>query len=138
MICTHCGICCIDYLVIVIKPEYICETIEEFNNLTEEAFMGKKDFQPCPHLTWEHGLSRCAIHDYDWYKLTPCYEFTQTEDSNCICRLGEWVGKYRPGYYEQYCKHIKESYLSVDELRAKIGNMIMEIKNDTRSKDKRT
>lgn len=131
MICTNCGLCCIDYMVVIIKPEYLCDTIQEFEKLDQEAFMGKDSGNPCTYLYWEDGKSRCKIHNYEWYKLTPCYDFTQIEESaDCLCRLGEYIDKNQPGYYEQYHNEFQNNYLSPDEFQKKMNISLKDIKND--------
>jgi len=36
----------------------------------------------------------CGIHEYDWYKLTPCFQHTQIEKHiNMECRMGQHILK---------------------------------------------
>lgn len=32
----------------------------------------------------------CKIHHYEWFKDTPCGEFTQVERENSKCRIGNY------------------------------------------------
>jgi len=47
----------------------------------------------CKHLSYEGLKAKCAIHNEDWCKETPCFEFTQIESKNSNCRMGEFVLK---------------------------------------------
>ena len=68
-------------VVIVDKPEL---GIAEDNLILHEG-LGK----PCKHLKGDKpGLYSCALHDYEWYKETPCFAFSQIEQKNTYCRLG--------------------------------------------------
>jgi len=86
MKCLRCGHCCINYLVVVVdNPE---EGFKE-NNL----IVNKGD-RPCKHLLGNSpGEYKCAVHHKEWYKDTPCFEFTQIESKDSPCRLGEEVVK---------------------------------------------
>ena len=96
-ICTNCGMCCIDYDVIIIDPNRVSENID----LTDTSiYIHKPSFQVCPHLYWEDDESRCKIHHYSWYKKTPCFQFTQI--GGPMCRLGEYFdNKFGKGYYKK-------------------------------------
>ena len=97
--------------------------------------MVKQGRNPCPYLFWEDGESRCRIHEFEWFKLTPCHEFTQVEDSpDCVCRLGEHVNENRSGYFEKYCQEFQESYLSVQHFQQKIESMITRKKDECKNK----
>lgn len=85
MICLRCGYCCIKYFVpIVVDPEKGLVP----DNLTIQCGEG-----PCIHLRGdEPGSYSCAVHDYEWYMETPCFDFGQVEESPTdLCRLGEYV-----------------------------------------------
>jgi len=49
----------------------------------------------CKHLVGNKvGEYSCAIHDYPWYKETPCAAHTQIEeDLSNPCRMGEYLVK---------------------------------------------
>jgi hypothetical protein len=49
----------------------------------------------CKHLIGDKpGNYSCRIHDYKWYKKTPCYSHGQIEQSkNTNCRMGEYILK---------------------------------------------
>jgi len=88
MICVRCGYCCINYDVVIVKPEYI-ETTDLRN---QEHLMIKEGGKDCPHLTWIDGQAVCEVHDKGWYKKTPCYSHGQIEQSkDCECRFGIFV-----------------------------------------------
>ena len=96
MICVHCGLCCYDYPVGIIKKEFKDLDIKSTDQFPEEAFDVKPGNTPCEHLYWENHESRCAIHDKPWYQETPCFAFGQIEESpDCICRIGEWIMEKR-------------------------------------------
>ena len=93
MICVHCGLCCYDYMVVIVAPSHIDFDGKNANDIGEEdGFIAKHSNTPCPHLEWEGDYSRCAIHDKPWYPSTPCFQFGQIEsDPKCVCRIGEWI-----------------------------------------------
>ena len=60
---------------------------ESMNNLINHEGKG-----PCKHLRGDKpGEYSCALHDYPWYKDTPCHEFAQIEHGNTECRMGRFV-----------------------------------------------
>jgi hypothetical protein len=73
-------------VVIVDDPE---------KGLQEDNLIGHLGNGPCKHLLGDTpGEYSCALHDYPWYKKTPCYSHGQIEQSpNCNCRLGEFILK---------------------------------------------
>lgn len=88
MKCLRCGYCCKHYMVVIVdNPE---KGIVEGNLIVSEG-----NGVPCKHLIGEKpGEYRCAIHDYPWYKKTPCFSHGQIEASvDCVCRLGEHILK---------------------------------------------
>jgi len=91
MMCLRCGQCCKKLLaVVVIDPDLgIVESNLETVGITGE---------PCRHLRGnEPGDYSCAVHEYPWYKETPCYRFTQIEKSNSYCRTGLFtLGRHVP------------------------------------------
>lgn len=92
MICVHCGLCCYDYPVGIIKKKFADYNAKSVEDFPEEAFDIKRGNTPCPHMYWEGEFSRCAVHDKPWYHETPCFAFGQIEESpNNVCRIGEWI-----------------------------------------------
>lgn len=88
MVCLRCGYCCINSMVVIIKPEYV--EVADLKN--EEHFMVKMDGIECPHLSWNDRQAICALHNYPWYKKTPCYSHGQIEESkDCDCRMGRYL-----------------------------------------------
>ena len=110
MICVNCGLCCYDYVVVIVKKEYINEDIDNMNLHPDgmDALTIKSSNTPCPYLFWINRKSRCKVHGKRWYKHTPCFDFGQIEESNTVCRLGEYVLKKRKEDkrydYEHLCK----------------------------------
>jgi len=41
----------------------------------------------CPYLEWYDNGTYCTIHNYKWFKETPCY----SHNFNQRCRLGEYI-----------------------------------------------
>ncbi len=115
MICQHCGLCCVDYMVVVIKPEYATEDFD-INTAPEEAFLSRPGHDPCPNLYWEGDESRCCIHHFKWFAETPCAAFTQVEEGNTECRLGRHIIDNKPGFYRKYCEDVKANYKPLDKI----------------------
>ncbi len=101
MKCLRCGHCCIDYMVVIVKPEHVDNP--DFEN--EDTFMCHGgDGTPCPHLSsWEGNKTACAVHHLPWYKKTPCFSHGQIESSpDCECRMGRYIiDNNLGGPYEQ-------------------------------------
>jgi len=92
LICLDCGLCCIQFDVVIISPDYAREglDVEDFSTMKKAAII-KKGRNPCPHLYWEGDQSRCMVHHYSWYDTTPCYHYGQIEsDPRQFCRSGAW------------------------------------------------
>ena len=63
------------------------------DNLEAQGITGK----PCRHLKGDKpGNYSCAVHDYSWYKETPCHEHTQVEHTNSPCRTGLFTLRRKP------------------------------------------
>jgi len=91
MVCLKCGYCCIKLSVVIVdKPEL---GITENNLIGHNTKIG--EYQRCPHLEGiKSGEYKCKIHDYEWYKETPCFSHTQIEiDESVLCRMGVYVMK---------------------------------------------
>ena len=85
MKCLRCGYCCTHYNVVIVdNPE---------KGLTQDNLILHSGNGPCKHLTGKGpGKYNCALHDYPWYKETPCADYTQIEhDSGEECRTGRYV-----------------------------------------------
>lgn len=90
MKCLRCGYCCIELSVIIIDPKYTSEDIHLFD-LPEEAFIHKPSSKICPHLEIKNNMVKCKIHEFKWYKETPCYQYSQIEYRDSICRIGQAI-----------------------------------------------
>jgi len=87
MKCVHCGYCCHKYMVVIVDdPE---------KGFVKDNFIVHEGNGPCKHLRGDKpGEYSCAVHDYPWYKRTPCFSHGQIEVSNdCVCRMGEYILK---------------------------------------------
>ena len=112
MKCLNCGYCCIELDVIIINPKFIEEVTEEnFYELTEEKYFSHKKFdKPCPYLKFINGKYSCSIHDKEWYKFTPCYEYDQISSSvKDPCRTGNQIEK-ETDLGIKLKKHLKEVF----------------------------
>ena len=88
MKCLRCGHCCKNFVVsIVDDPE---KGLVDDNIV---LFLGEPGTQ-CKHLRGDKpGEYSCAIHDYPWFKDTPCAAFTQIGKPDSNCRIGEIILK---------------------------------------------
>ena len=89
MICLRCGYCCCNYFVVIVNdPE---------KGLEPDNLMPHDGKSPCKHLQGdEPGKHSCALHGYDWYKDTPCFQHGQVEKSqDTPCRIGEYIMKLK-------------------------------------------
>lgn len=87
MKCLRCSYCCYNLdVVIVDDPKKGIST----NNLAI-----KKSGERCPHLRGNKpGKFSCAIHNYQWYKETPCFSHGQIErNADDKCRMGVYMLK---------------------------------------------
>ena len=84
MICLRCGQCCKTYMVVIVDdPE---------KGLVEDNLVGYKGDSRCQHLQGdEPGGHSCAVHDYPWYKETPCFQHDQIGQPGAECRLGRFL-----------------------------------------------
>jgi len=84
MICLRCGYCCKQYMVVVVD--------DPKRGITNDNLKARKGDEPCQHLQGDKpGEFSCALHDYPWYKETPCFSHGQIEQKNSNCRLGEYI-----------------------------------------------
>ena len=104
MKCLRCGHCCKTCLIVIIKPVYIKEDLI-VDELPQEAFFGLNGTNgSCPYLTWDGDEANCKIHNYKWYKDTPCFAYTQIESSNEEeCRTGSYMRR-NPDLWEKLVK----------------------------------
>jgi hypothetical protein len=84
MICLRCGYCCKNYCVVIIDDPK--KGISQDNMIVLNG-----DGTPCKHLIEDNEGCSCALHDYPWYKDTPCFAHGQIERGNTNCRLGEFI-----------------------------------------------
>ena len=93
MKCLRCGRCCF-YMAVVIAPEAVKPDLDVYA-LKEEDCICLDGSTKCPHLSWINDEAVCVIHDYAWFKDTPCGSFTQEiESCSCsVCRVGEYMIK---------------------------------------------
>lgn len=100
MRCLRCGYCCIKYCVVVVKPEYIDEDLNFEDLSIREKLMFKDSDIWCPHLEELNKFTfSCKVHDKPWFNKTPCFDFSQIEQSESNCRLGTYVSN---------CKEVRE------------------------------
>lgn len=83
MNCLRCGYCCIKSAVVIVdNPEL---------GPIEGNIVLKED-DTCKHLVGDKaGEYACSIHDYPWYKDTPCYAHGQIEHKPSDCRMGVFI-----------------------------------------------
>ncbi len=86
MICLRCGYCCKNSFVIIVDNPELGITQE---NLKCHNGQG----QHCQHLEGSKvGEYSCAVHNYKWYKKTPCFSHGQIETSkDTECRMGRHI-----------------------------------------------
>lgn len=75
-----------NYMVIIVDdPE---KGLAE-DNLKGVGFKGP---EKCQHLVGDKpGEYSCAIHDKEWYHLTPCYAHDQIGREDAPCRIGSAI-----------------------------------------------
>lgn len=89
MKCLRCGRCCLNPLVVVVKPEVVKEDLN-LETLGEDDFLCLTG-QLCPHLKFDSEAT-CSIHHFDWYEDTPCFRHGQIERSiDDECRTGRYL-----------------------------------------------
>jgi hypothetical protein len=83
LICVRCGYCCHKLSVTIVDdPE---KGVSEGNLIFHEGNNKK-----CKHLIGDKmGNFSCRLHNYSWYSETPCYQHSQIEMRNSVCRTGE-------------------------------------------------
>ena len=92
MICINCGYCCIMYDVIIVKPEFAKPDLVIDDNNFNNVLTYKPNNTSCPHLERKNSKYFCKIHNFDWYKETPCFRHTQIEKSkDTVCRMGNRI-----------------------------------------------
>lgn len=83
MKCLRSGYCCIHYDVMIVDDPEL--------GIVENNVIHKSTGEKCKHLGGDGpGQYFCKIHDYPWYKDTPCYNHSQIEHQNLNCRIGEY------------------------------------------------
>lgn len=88
MKCLRCGYCCKYFCVVIVNDPQ--NGIRKDNLIFHDG-----DGTPCKHLIGDRpGNYSCAIHNYPWYKDTPCFQHGQMEVNEFDkCRMGEYVLK---------------------------------------------
>jgi len=88
MKCLHCGHCCLTYAIVVIKDP------DKVPRETDDNIVLLDGTKRCPHLQGNKpGMYLCAIHDYPWFKDTPCGIYGQIENKDSPCRIGAHILK---------------------------------------------
>ncbi|NLX38441.1 MAG: hypothetical protein GXY73_02850 [Methanothrix sp.] len=89
MICSRCGLCCINLDIFVIKTRSIRPdgTLDPGD---PESMIRKPAGERCPHLAFAGEVAICAIHDLPCYRGTPCDLFDQFGPEDGICILGSY------------------------------------------------
>lgn len=117
MICLNCGHCCIRFNVMIVKKESLYKKCKILEGFSESDFKMREDGEICEHLDRKENIFICTIHDYPWYKQTPCFQFTQIENNNKdFCRIGNWYFTEGKEYYE---KHILKKWKEYNESKTK-------------------
>ena len=85
MRCLRCGYCCHNYMVVIVDDPAL--------GISDDNLVCHEGDGPCKHLRGDKpGEYSCVLHDYSWYKETPCYAHGQLEKSgDDVCRMGEFV-----------------------------------------------
>lgn len=92
MKCLNCGFCCVKYDVMIIHPDKAYNENMIIEDLDPKYIIHKGYDIICPHLDIINNKSYCKIHKYNWYKLTPCYQFSQIESNEeSLCRVGNAI-----------------------------------------------
>ena len=87
MTCLRCGYCCIAYDVIIIDPKYISPDLDLQSPEITKKLILKKGGEVCPYLQWKGNKAICSIHQYKWYKDTPCAHHNESN----VCRIGQYI-----------------------------------------------
>jgi len=86
MICLRSGYCCINYDVMIVDDPKL--------GIVENNIIHKPHGEKCKHLGGEKfGEYFCKVHNEPWYCKTPCYDYSQIENGNMNCRIGEYILK---------------------------------------------
>ena len=101
MKCLRCGYCCTHYFVAIVDNPKL--------GIVDENIITHEGNGPCKHLIGNKpGEYSCAIHEYPWYKDTPCHAYTQVEESiDNECRTGAFMMK----------KENKELFMPIHEFK---------------------
>lgn len=136
MICLNCGLCCIQFDVVIISPEYAREGLDVEDGPTmEKACIIKKGRDVCPHLFWDGDQSRCMIHHYSWYETTPCYAYGQIESNpRQFCRSGVWsIQKLGIDYWKKEHEKFNKTVKTPEQIKDEF-DQIKEESENARSK----
>lgn len=113
MLCIKCAHCCYWFNNAIVKPQYI-DIIQTEADITEEKITIKYEKTFCPYLIKEKGQFSCTVHNYPWFKFTPCFKFIQIEeDDQTNCRIGDWYFNDPQGkeYYKSHILNLWEKHI---------------------------
>jgi hypothetical protein len=100
--------------VITVKKESV-DKIKSFDDITENDIKYKEQYEFCEHLSFDKKGFFCNVHHYDWFKETPCFQFSQIEDDeNQVCRIGDWY-KHDPNGIFYHQTNIMEKWRKKNE-----------------------
>lgn len=81
MKCLRSGYCCIRLDVIIVD--------DPDKGIDPDNLIHKPSGSPCKHLQGDSiGEYSCAIHDFSWYRETPCFAHDQIGNPDSPCRIG--------------------------------------------------
>ena len=82
MICLRCGYCC--------KALFVAIADDPDKGFVPDNIILYNGDSKCKYLVGDkEGEYSCAVHGKEWYSDTPCFQYTQIEDSpNDKCRIG--------------------------------------------------
>ncbi len=127
MICLRCGFCCIPYMMpIPTNPDNKYgkdyPQVDADIKTTKDKFC----FFLCPYMIihdQDNLKCSCQIHEKEWFKYTPCGRWTQLENNNDPCRLGQLVLLWKD-YFKKYYTE-KEEEVIINHI--KDGHEIIQI-----------
>jgi len=93
MICSRCGLCCINLDIFIINPRSIRPdgTLDPGD---PEAMIRKPAGERCTHLAFTGEVALCAIHDHPCYRGTPCDRFETIGPADGPCTLRGYLQSF--------------------------------------------
>ncbi|MGB3943954.1 MAG: hypothetical protein WBK88_04085 [Methanothrix sp.] len=90
MICSRCGLCCLNLDVMIIDPGSIRPdgTVDPGD---PAPALRKPAKERCPHLSISGDEAVCTIHHLPCYQGTPCDLFDQIGPDDAVCLLGVYL-----------------------------------------------